>query len=787
MNTQRLYPYYSIGLLCCALSAPVSADQTLNNGATLTLNHGDIQDMNCQAVTINVGALVDVSNGGILQEVSLLTIEGTLTIGTGQMLKLNQWLNNGTVNQLTAANIQLTNDCGNAITIAGSGDTDGDGISDDLEGGTDINGDNQPDLDVDNDGIYNFLDSDSDNDDINDSVEGTNDDDNDGIPNYLDADNDDADGDGINNQTDLDNDNDGIPDSVEQATALNNGDTDQDGLLDEYDLDADGDGIFDVLEAGGNDPDQDGRIGTATITDTDNDGLHDAVDTIDNGAGATEVSNGTALPLTNSDNDALPDYQDDDDDNDGTKTRHEYPDPNQDNDISDARDLDQDNTPDYLDPDQIKPLQYRIAWDNATQRYRMYMKTDTLPTPNNTSLTAQVTFAVPHATGADRFVVDQFTSTLAGVNWQAASRVDAPVENNTVDYLSYSMSITQFDAFNWTVDQEIEVFNFANSGACLGAIHLLDNTSDPFVLANPNSAQTNPANQFTNLGWGGSNNNHYAGNYGNAAECQQAPLSLSITALLQGAYRFNDGLMTDALRANHHLPLNEPYTDSGLLTQGGGQSVAANVFAVTGNEAIVDWVIVELRDKTDSNNILTAQAALIQRDGDIVATDGVSPLTFSNMSEDLYYVAIKHRNHLGVMTANPILVNSATTLDLSSPSTLVQGGQYARYEINNTNIALLWAGDINQDQRTIAIGASNDTNLIVAHIWTDPANTDFNTNFVATGYHNTDTNLDGQTIYTGNGNDVNLLLGNTVLHGGNTTYNYNFVLEGGLYQPPVTP
>ncbi|HHC73893.1 MAG TPA: hypothetical protein ENK78_02280, partial [Thiothrix sp.] len=128
MKNQRLYPYSSIGLLCCALSAPVSADQTLNNGATLTLNNGDIQDMNCQAVTINAGALLDLSNGGVLQEVSLLTIAGTLNLGTGQILKLNQWVNNGTVNNLTAANIQLSNDCGNPITIAGSGDTDGDGI-----------------------------------------------------------------------------------------------------------------------------------------------------------------------------------------------------------------------------------------------------------------------------------------------------------------------------------------------------------------------------------------------------------------------------------------------------------------------------------------------------------------------------------------------------------------------------------------------------------------------------------------------------------------------------------
>lgn len=787
MKNQRLYQYPLMGFLWCTLSTAAYADQIINAGATLNINNGETQDMNCQALTIRSGAILDLSNGGTLQEVSLLTIEGELNIGNGQILKLNQWLNNGTVNHLNAANIQINHDCGNPITIAGSGDTDGDGISDDLEGGTDINNDTQPDLDVDNDGIYNFLDNDSDNDGLSDQVEGTNDADNDGIPNYLDADNDDSDGDTVNNNDDADSDNDGIPDSVEQATALNNGDTDQDGIRDEYDLDADGDGIFDVIEAGGTDPDLDGRIGTAGITDADGDGLHDAVDNMDNGAGGTEISNGTPLPLTNSDNDAIPDYQDTDDDNDGTPTRLEYPDLNQDGDISDARDLDQDTIPDYLDPDQIKPLQYRIAWDNTAQRYRVYMKTGILPTPNNTSLTAQVTFVVPHGTGADRFVVDQLSSALTGVNWQEASRIDAPTENNSADYLSYNMQITQFDAFNWAVDQEIEVFNFANSGTCLGEVNLLEHSTDPFMLASPNSANTNPGNQFTNLGWGGSSNNHYAGNYGNAAECQQTPLSLSIKALLQGAYKINEGLMNDALRTANYIPLTEPYTDKGMLTQGGGQTVAAPVFDETNHDAIVDWVLVELRDQNDSHAIVSAQAALIQRDGDIVAIDGVSPLTFSDLSENLYYVALKHRNHLGVITAAPVLVSAATTVDFTQTSTLVEGGQYARYEINNANLAMLWAGDINKDERTIAIGASNDTNLIIAHIWTSPENIEFNTNFVTKGYYDSDTNMDGHTIFTGHGNDVNLLLGNTVLHGGNTTFNYNFVLEGGLYQPTVAP
>jgi hypothetical protein len=85
-------------------------------------------------------------------------------------------------------------------------------------------------------------------------------------------------------------------------------DTDGDGVPDIYDLDSDNDGVPDVVEAGGSDPDHDGRIGSGSITDTDGDGLDDSVDP-DNG--------GTALSKPDTDNDGIKDYLDLDSDDDG--------------------------------------------------------------------------------------------------------------------------------------------------------------------------------------------------------------------------------------------------------------------------------------------------------------------------------------------------------------------------------------------------------------------------------------------------------------------------------------
>jgi gliding motility-associated-like protein len=71
----------------------------------------------------------------------------------------------------------------------------------------------------------------------------------------------DTDGDDIPDYLDLDSDNDGILDSVETGNDL-----DTDGIRNYRDLDSDGDGCSDVIEAGFLDPDNDGLLGNSPLT-----------------------------------------------------------------------------------------------------------------------------------------------------------------------------------------------------------------------------------------------------------------------------------------------------------------------------------------------------------------------------------------------------------------------------------------------------------------------------------------------------------------------------------------
>ena len=56
--------------------------------------------------------------------------------------------------------------------------------------------------------------------------------------------------------------------------------------------------------------------------------------------------------------------------------------------------------------------------------------------------------------------------------------------------------------------------------------------------------------------------------------------------------------------------------------------------------------------------MLATRTALLQHDGDMVGFDGVSPIAF-DAAPGGYAIAIRHRNHLGVMTAAGIALTSS--------------------------------------------------------------------------------------------------------------------------------
>jgi predicted dienelactone hydrolase len=233
-------------------------------------------------------------------------------------------------------------------------------------------------------------------------------------------------------------------------------------------------------------------------------------------------------------------------------------------------------------------------------------------------------------------------------------------------------------------------------------------------------------------------------------DCPAIVVRANVKALLDGPYDDQTDLMGDALRAQNLLPSIEPNTTIGFVHVGGvvGEALDPALLAVTGADAVVDWVFVELRDAGTGAQVLATANGLVQRDGDVVSANG-GVLTFSAPPGD-YRIALRHRNHLGAMTDGVFaLTRDPIAIDLSDPL-LTAFGTDARNLRDGK--ALLWTGNARFDAELKYAGASNDRDPMLQAIG-GAAPT-----LTVVGYFTEDVNMDGVVKYTGTRNDRDRLL-----------------------------
>ena len=230
-------------------------------------------------------------------------------------------------------------------------------------------------------------------------------------------------------------------------------------------------------------------------------------------------------------------------------------------------------------------------------------------------------------------------------------------------------------------------------------------------------------------------------------------VSLRIKVFLQGPYDATTGLMKDSLRAKGFLPTQEPYTGLGFTHKGsgGGETVAPSVLGLTDNNAIVDWLFLELRDGSDSTRVVATRSALLQRDGDVVDLDGSASVTFSSVPIGNYYVAIRHRNHLPCRTSQaiPLSINAQNSLNFTNGSTPILGKNPLRAV---GGVFALYAGDVNRDGQVAYTGSGNDRVAVLRIVGLNTVNNEYE------GYYAEDANMDGTVRYTGAGNDRVVIL-----------------------------
>lgn len=225
---------------------------------------------------------------------------------------------------------------------------------------------------------------------------------------------------------------------------------------------------------------------------------------------------------------------------------------------------------------------------------------------------------------------------------------------------------------------------------------------------------------------------------------------LSVSVMLGGCLDSSGVTMRDDLRSLGMIPFCEPFSDLGFAMNGGeGICASQSLFADQENEFfdIVDWVLVELRDAEDPSILLQTLPCLVSRAGWVRMVDQVSAPQFSIVPGH-YYVAIRHRNHLPVISRYPLaFVGPSVSFDLRNTF------QEQAFGEDPQGIApyyhYLWPGNARitpGPQKIHYTGAQNDRDAILERL-------EGNVNTKIDGYYPEDLNLDGTVSYTGAQND----------------------------------
>ena len=146
---------------------------------------------------------------------------------------------------------------------------------------------------------------------------------------------------------------------------------------------------------------------------------------------------------------------------------------------------------------------------------------------------------------------------------------------------------------------------------------------------------------------------------------------------LEGPY--NSGSMTTDLYSAGYIPLTSPYSEDSRTVG----SIPADA---------TDWILIQLRTTASGTEIIS-KSIFVRNDGYLMDEYGNTQITLA-VPEGNYYIVIKHRNHLGVMSADVHNFRSGTSTvyDFTKKANSYYGDEAADL---GSNVHGMFKGDAN--------------------------------------------------------------------------------------------
>lgn len=235
---------------------------------------------------------------------------------------------------------------------------------------------------------------------------------------------------------------------------------------------------------------------------------------------------------------------------------------------------------------------------------------------------------------------------------------------------------------------------------------------------------------------------------GTPAQCDEATVTIivesdciyiDIQAFMEGAYSLNAQEMTTGLNTSRGLLPGQTPINNLVSGTPAGQPYSLAPWNYAGQEGAdwtndnytndaVDWVLVSFRLSEDKASQIAQTAALLNKDGSI---DFPDRCVLSADWADPMYIVIEHRNHIGIMSPQPVtLTNQVLSYDFRQADAYSDGLGYGQKEIS-IGVWAMFAGDGDQSD-----DFSYDINGEDKQIW-------YEQNGVFDIYLQGDYNLDG--------------------------------------------
>ncbi len=128
-----------------------------------------------------------------------------------------------------------------------------------------------------------------------------------------------------------------------------------------------------------------------------------------------------------------------------------------------------------------------------------------------------------------------------------------------------------------------------------------------------------------------------------------------VKIMIEGYFEESSSRMNTILSDNNIMPLIQPFNVAPFNYAG-----VEVVSILPAN--VVDWMLLELRDANNIDQIIHQQAVFLRNDGALITLEGQEEIVFNGVHIGAYHIAVHHLSHLAIISSQAHLIQEIPTL-----------------------------------------------------------------------------------------------------------------------------